>query len=149
GRQYAGGTQFFAGAIDEPAVYSRVLGAAEIQAIYTAGSQGKGDVGTYNRSVTVKASDAAPSTATANFNVQVLNTFVVSNTNDSGAGSLRQAMLDANAAGGSNTIRFQLAAGPQTITLTSGQLTIASNLTITGPGAANLTLSGNNASRVF
>lgn len=33
-------------------------------------------------------------------------TFVVSNNNDSGAGSLRQAILDSNAAGGSNTISW-------------------------------------------
>lgn len=33
-------------------------------------------------------------------------TFNVNNTNDSGAGSLRQAILDANATGGSNTITF-------------------------------------------
>lgn len=33
-------------------------------------------------------------------------TFLVTNTNDSGAGSLRQAILDSNAAGGSNTIEW-------------------------------------------
>src|SRR5262245_41155114 len=36
-----------------------------------------------------------------------------------------------------------------TITLTAGQLTIAKDLTIAGPGAGVLTVSGNNASRVF
>jgi hypothetical protein len=33
-------------------------------------------------------------------------TFTVTNTNDSGAGSLRQAVLDANAAAGADTIVF-------------------------------------------
>jgi len=35
-------------------------------------------------------------------------TFTVTNTNDSGAGSLRQAILDANAAAGADTIAFNV-----------------------------------------
>ena len=35
-------------------------------------------------------------------------TFTVTNTNDTGAGSLRQAILDANAAGGADTIGFNI-----------------------------------------
>jgi predicted outer membrane repeat protein len=73
-------------------------------------------------------------------------TFSVTNTNDSGAGSLRQAVLDANAAPGPDAIDFAVTG---TITLTSGQLEITDDLTIAGPGASNLTISGNNASRVF
>jgi|GEM_PF-2529161 hypothetical protein len=46
----------------------------------------------------------------------VLATFTVTNTNDSGAGSLRQAILDANGAGGADTINFNIGlGGPQTI----------------------------------
>src|SRR4051812_6577269 len=63
----------------------------------------------------------------------VLSTFTVLNLNDSGSGSLRQAVLDANANPGS-TIDF----APKlhgTITLTSGELSIASGVTIDGPGA--------------
>jgi HYR domain/Right handed beta helix region len=70
-------------------------------------------------------------------------TLTVTNTNDSGAGSLRQAI--AGAASG-DTITFAVTG---TITLTSGELAINKNLTIMGPGAGNLTISGNNASRVF
>jgi predicted outer membrane repeat protein len=73
-------------------------------------------------------------------------TFTVTNTNDSGAGSLRQATLDANAAAGADTIDFAVTG---TITLTGGQLTVTDDLTINGPGAANLTISGNHASRVL
>ncbi|MBV9008921.1 MAG: hypothetical protein JO354_07115, partial [Verrucomicrobia bacterium] len=70
-------------------------------------------------------------------------TITVTNTNDSGPGSLRQAILDA-ADGG--TINFSVTG---TITLTSGELLINKSLTISGPGQSQLTISGNNASRVF
>jgi len=54
-------------------------------------------------------------------------TFLVTNINDTGAGSLRQAIVDANATPGFDTISFDTAgvfATPQTITLTSGELLI-------------------------
>ena len=35
------------------------------------------------------------------------------------------------------------------ITLTTGELSVTKNVTISGPGAANLTISGNNGGRVF
>lgn len=44
-------------------------------------------------------------------------TFVVTNTNDSGAGSLRQAILDANANPGADLITFNIGSGLKTITL--------------------------------
>ncbi|CAA9381394.1 MAG: hypothetical protein AVDCRST_MAG93-9201, partial [uncultured Chloroflexia bacterium] len=71
---------------------------------------------------------------------------IVTNTNDSGPGSVRQAILDANGAAGADTITFGVAG---TITLTSGELPITSDIGITGPGASSLTISGNNASRIF
>ena len=72
-------------------------------------------------------------------------TITVLNTNDSGAGSLRAAI--AGAASG-DTINFQ-AGVSGTITLTSGELLINKSLTISGPGAGVISVSGNNASRVF
>jgi hypothetical protein len=72
---------------------------------------------------------------------------MVSNLHDSGLGSLRQAILDAN--GGTDQICFANDLHG-TIKLTSGALAIsAGNLTINGPGENQLTVSGNNACQVF
>jgi hypothetical protein len=49
----------------------------------------------------------------------LLAVFMVTNTNDSGAGSLRQAILDANAASGTNSIAFDID-GPGTHTIQPG-----------------------------
>ena len=79
----------------------------------------------------------------------LLSPFTVTNLDDSGTGSLRQAIIDSNGTPGPNEIDF-VAGLSGTITLTSGQLTIANNdVTIVGPGADVLKISGNNASRVF
>ena len=72
-------------------------------------------------------------------------TITVNSTSDSGLGSLRQAILDA---GSGDTIDFALASG-SVIYLTSGELIISQDLTISGPGPAHLTISGSNSSRVF
>ena len=68
------------------------------------------------------------------------NTFTVTNTNDSGAGSLRQAILDANANPGADTIVFNIpGAGVQTISPTSALPTITDAVMIDGytqPGAS-------------
>ncbi|MCO5330719.1 MAG: Ig-like domain-containing protein [Ilumatobacteraceae bacterium] len=74
--------------------------------------------------------------------------FEVTNLNDSGAGSLRDAIEQANAAAGADIITFQ-AGLSGTIVLTTGQLTITDSVDIQGPGATVLAVSGNNASRVF
>ena len=79
----------------------------------------------------------------------LLSTFSVLNFLDSGPGSLREAITNANGAPGADLIRFAPAARDGTIALTSGQLSITDDLTIDGPGANRLTISGNNASRVF
>jgi len=70
---------------------------------------------------------------------------VVTNTNDSGPGSLRQVIEEACT---DAVVTFApTVAG--TITLTSGELVIANNITINGPGAKLLAISGNTNSRVF
>jgi hypothetical protein len=73
-------------------------------------------------------------------------TFNVSNTNDAGAGSLRQAVLDANANPGPDVINFSIAG---TINLTSGQILISESVTINGPGMNLLTVNQTTANRIF
>ena len=76
----------------------------------------------------------------------LLSTIVVTNTHDSGAGSLRQAIL---VAPGGSTISFANSLKGQTIVLTSGELSISQNLNIAGPGAASLAVSGGGSSQVL
>jgi len=71
-------------------------------------------------------------------------TIVVSNTNDNGPGSLRQALADVN---DGDTIDATEVSG--TITLTSGQLLVDKSVIINGAGADVLALDGNATSRVF
>jgi hypothetical protein len=61
--------------------------------------------------------------------------YAVCNGNDSGAGSLRQAILDASPG---DTITF--APSVTTVTLINGELVINKNLIITGPGADRVTV---------
>src|ERR1051325_5265576 len=71
------------------------------------------------------------------------DTITVTNTNDAGPGSLRQALADAN---DGDTIDFAVTG---TIGLTSGELMVDKSVMISGPGADSLTLDGNAKSRVF
>ena len=65
-------------------------------------------------------------------------TLIVTNTNDSGPGSLRQALVDVPDGG---TIQFNPALNGQTITLTSAELVINKSITISGPGPGLLRVS--------
>ena len=65
-------------------------------------------------------------------------TLIVTTAADSGAGSLRQALADAH---NGDTIQFDAALNGQTINLTSGELVIDKNITISGPGSNLLTVS--------
>jgi Domain of unknown function (DUF4347)/Bacterial Ig-like domain/Putative Ig domain/RTX calcium-binding nonapeptide repeat (4 copies) len=78
------------------------------------------------------------------------NDFVVTNTNDSGEGSLRQAILNINASASGGTIAFAIpGAGVQTISITTALPTITKPVIIDGytqSGASPNTLAtGNNA----
>jgi predicted outer membrane repeat protein len=76
-------------------------------------------------------------------------TFTVTNTDDFGPGSLRQAVEDANAAAGADVINFQIATLPDAIVLISGELLVTDSVDVQGPGAENLGVIGNTSSRIF
>ncbi|MCY2989911.1 MAG: right-handed parallel beta-helix repeat-containing protein [Planctomycetota bacterium] len=79
---------------------------------------------------------------------QLLTTFAVTSLADAGAGSLRDAIGQANAHAGADTITF--AAGlTGTITLGGSQLAITDAVEIRGPGADRLTINANDRSRIF
>jgi hypothetical protein len=73
------------------------------------------------------------------------NIITVTNTNDNGPGSLRQALVDANRG---DTITFTVTG---TIGLTSAELVIDKPITVSGPGANVLTVSrtSNTQFRIF
>lgn len=75
--------------------------------------------------------------------------FPVTNTNDSGAGSLRAAINSANGAAGGDTITFTGAGASGRITLESGLPTISQAVEIQGPGASALTIDGDGDYRLF
>ena len=74
------------------------------------------------------------------------NLIIVTSAADSGAGSLRAAIA---AAQEGDILQFDQSLANKTITLTSGELVLSKNIEIDGSGAANLTISGNHASRIF
>ncbi len=98
------------------------------------------------------AGNFVPPLTLGSFQALLPSTIPVTNTNDSGPGSLRAAVAQANSVvGAADVIVFDPAyfAVPRTIVLTSGQLSITDPVTVSGPGAGRLTVSGNSASRIF
>ena len=84
-------------------------------------------------------------------NRTLLSTYTVTNANDAGAGSLRQAILDANAHGGADSITFAIGSGAKTINLAKGLPSITDTTTLdasTQPGYGGkplITLNGSGA----
>jgi hypothetical protein len=89
-----------------------------------------GGDGTDIGAVEIQTSEAAPAT------------YTVTNTNDSGPGSFRDALGQVNPHPGQNTILFESGLSGS-INLASSLPAINSPLTITGPGARTLTINGN------
>ena len=77
----------------------------------------------------------------------MLAIFSVTNLDDAGAGSLRQAVIDANNMAGADTVDLSAVSG--TIALTSGEVEIIEALTIDSPGQNVLTIDGQENSRIF
>ncbi len=75
-------------------------------------------------------------------------TFTVANTNNNGIGSLSQAITDANASAGADTIEFAPGVTGM-INLITDLPDITDSLTIRGPGADALTIAGNTQYHAF
>jgi hypothetical protein len=90
------------------------------------------------------AGHSIPGALLGSFQVKVAQTFVVSTLADSGTGSLRDALTQANASlATADTITFDpalFANGPATISLFTGLPAITDSVTITGPGSGLLTV---------
>ena len=77
----------------------------------------------------------------------VLSTLTVTSAADDGSSGTLRTLIGAASPG--STIVFDHRLVGQTITLKSGALELTKNVDIEGPGASQLTISGNSASRVF
>src|SRR6185295_15233851 len=101
--------------------------------------------------ILLRSGTCAPSVLTT----AAFATFAVTNTNDSGVGSLRQAVVDANNNPGADRIEFNIPGpGPYTITLATGLPDITDPVTLDGTsqpgfsGSPIIELSGANSSLV-
>jgi len=103
------------------------------------------------RSVSACLATAALACACFPASDALATTYVVDTNGDPGPGgttSLRQAVTAANGAA-DNFVQFAPALNGSTITLASGEIAINQPMTVVGPGADKLTISGNDTSRIF
>ncbi|WP_367848130.1 cadherin domain-containing protein [Rhodoferax sp. WC2427] len=92
---------------------------------------------------TVQTASAIDAAGQAAFDA-VLATYTVTNTNNTGAGSLRQAITDANANAGTDTINFNIAGtGVHTITLSSALPSITGTVVIDATTDDSFAANGN------
>ncbi len=77
------------------------------------------------------------------------DTFIVNNNADTGTGSLRWAIDQANGRAGADIIVLDAALAGQTISIGSPLAPIAGDVTISGSAAAGVAVTGNNQQRVF
>jgi hypothetical protein len=78
-----------------------------------------------------------------------MTTFTVNNLSDSGLGSLREAIIQANSTAGIDSINFNSGLAGGTINLTGGELGITEALNLNGLGADLLTIDAGGKSRIF
>lgn len=131
----------------DPAFVNAVVGNFRLQATSLAINSGRTDVtllGERDFDGNPRWFGDAPDRGAFESNIgSTATVLTVTNANDSGTGSLRQALIDANAAPNLNAIRFNIPGGcPRTITLASLLPTITQPVAIEGysqPGAARNT----------
>jgi hypothetical protein len=112
------------------------------------GSWDAADFGTYTVSVELgqvfdTAGAAVPTGPIGSFRVAIPAVFTVTSPADAGPGSLRQAILDANAAPSADVIRFDpalIATGPATVSLLTSLPEFTDDVTVAGPGAGLVTV---------
>lgn len=85
---------------------------------------------------------------TATFSTANPTRFLVSNANDSGPGSLRNAITDSNNNPGNDSIEFDRNISDDII-LSGDQIEILDSVKITGESSQKITINGNNNSRIF
>jgi len=102
--------------------------------------------GPSNRQLAAGATIAMGATLAATGSAQAAD-FTVTNLNDAGQGSLRQAVIDSNNNGGPDRILFQSGLSG-TINLTAPQLSIHDPVEILGPGPGVLTVNQTGADRI-
>ena len=73
-------------------------------------------------------------------------TFMVTSLADSGPGTLREALAQANVLAGPDRVVFAVTG---TLTLTSGEIAITDSVEIVGPGADSLTITPSSFGRIF
>ena len=106
-----------------------------------------GDLSPFGSAVTEgKVSPPPPGADVAGMQLVSEPTQAVTNCGDSGPGSLRQAV---STAGPGVTVEFKFARPCQLIALTSGPIVLHSSITILGPGAGALAVSGLGRSGIF
>ncbi len=135
---YGDPPDYFSGLIDEVAVFNTALTSSNIQAI---------DQGTITPESTDQRGDPRTVGGSIDLGAVEEHPYEVTNTNDSGPGSLRQEVADD--AAGDQPIIFAPGLDGKTITLTGGPITIKNNLAIEGPGVNDLTIRGGNSSQIF
>ncbi len=124
------------------------------------GSWDVADNGTYVVSVEpAQVTDTSPIAVLAGprgtITVQMPTIYTVLNANDSGAGSLREAIVNANANIGQEIVAFDAAffATPRTIALTTAELSITDSVTISGTATNQLSVinarANSTTSRIF
>lgn len=79
----------------------------------------------------------------------LLTTFPVNTNADAGAGSLRDAISQANSTAGFDTIVFDDVTDASEFDLATGQMTITESVTITGNGSNNTIIDAQQLSRIF
>ncbi len=154
----SGSGDYFDGSIDDFRVWNVVRTPAEIAAARTGALVGdepglrlyfkfdepSGNIAVNSATATLGAYNGTLINGAARIRIHT-----VTSTADSGPGTLRQAVLDAAS---DDTIFFDstVFATAQTITLTSGEITLNKSLTIDGSArSSQVTISGGNASRIF